>query len=136
LLKEPRGDQLTTSMIRFIVAVILLAVMPLRAQIVNDGATNTLSNVTNSIIADVTVGTNGEAPPQVRPNRTLPKVKPPKTELEFSATPTTGDISRARVFEVRLAPIGGEPDAAENAALASALLGYAKRSGPDDFASL
>ena len=32
-------------------------------------------------------------------------------------------------------PIGGEPSAEENAALAAALLGYAKRSRPDDFAS-
>jgi RHS repeat-associated protein len=40
------------------------------------------------------------------------------------------------VFEEPLIPIGGEPSAAENSALASALLSYAKRSGPDDFASL
>jgi hypothetical protein len=33
-------------------------------------------------------------------------------------------------------PIGGEPGAEENAALAAALLGYAKRGGPDDFTSL
>ncbi|MEO7675667.1 MAG: hypothetical protein ABIV39_02755, partial [Verrucomicrobiota bacterium] len=33
-------------------------------------------------------------------------------------------------------PIGGEPTAEENSALAVALLGYAKRSGPDDFSSL
>src|SRR5205823_9215755 len=35
------------------------AVPTLRAQIVADGATNTLSNVTNSFPGDVTVGTNG-----------------------------------------------------------------------------
>jgi RHS repeat-associated protein len=69
-------------------------------------------------------------------NRTVPNVKPPKTELEFSAHPTTEEIARARVFEEPLVPIGGEPGADANAALASALLGYAKRSGPDDFASL
>src|SRR5438094_9440858 len=45
-------------MIRFILAVTLFAAMSLRAQIVNDGATNTLSNVTNSFTGDVTVGTN------------------------------------------------------------------------------
>src|SRR6266700_6048585 len=56
---------------------------------------------------------------RVTPNRTVPNVKPPKTGLEFSANPTTQEISRARVFEVPLAPIGGEPDAAENAALAT-----------------
>jgi RHS repeat-associated protein len=72
----------------------------------------------------------------ITPNRTLPKVNPPRTELEFSASPTTHEIFRARVFEEPLVPIGGEPSAEENAALAAALLGYAKRSGPDDFASL
>ncbi|MBI3867394.1 MAG: hypothetical protein HY299_02600 [Verrucomicrobia bacterium] len=71
-----------------------------------------------------------------RVNRTLPKVQPPKTELEFSANPTTQEIFRARVFEEPLVPIGGEPSGEENAALAAALLGYAKRSSPDDFASL
>lgn len=33
-------------------------------------------------------------------------------------------------------PSGGEPSDEENAALAAALLGHVKRSGPDDFASL
>ena len=36
-----------------------LALVPVRAQVVNDGATNTLSNVTTNITGDVTVGTNG-----------------------------------------------------------------------------
>ena len=36
-----------------------LTVSPLRAQLVADGATNTLSNVTNNITGTVTVGTNG-----------------------------------------------------------------------------
>ncbi len=36
-----------------------LAVTPLHAQIVNDGATRTLVNVTNNITGTVTVGTNG-----------------------------------------------------------------------------
>jgi hypothetical protein len=35
----------------------------------------------------------------VTPNRTLPKVSPSKTELKFSASPTTQEIFRARVFE-------------------------------------
>ena len=69
-------------------------------------------------------------------NRTLRKVSPPKTGLEFSAEPTTQEISGARVFEEPLVPIGSEPSAGENAALAAALLGYSKRSGPDDFTSL
>jgi hypothetical protein len=39
--------------------VTLLAVTSLRAQVVSDGATNTLSTVTNTFPGDVTVGTNG-----------------------------------------------------------------------------
>lgn len=70
------------------------------------------------------------------PNRTVPKVEPPNAGLEFSARPTSQEIFRARVFEEPLVPIGGEPSAEENAALVGALLGYAKRGGPDDFASL
>ena len=76
----------------------------------------------------------GQTP--VKVNRSVPQVEPPKTALEFSAQPTTQEILRARVFEEPLVPIGGEPTAEENSALAAALLGYAKRSGPDDFASL
>jgi RHS repeat-associated protein len=72
----------------------------------------------------------------VVPNRTVPKVDLPRSALEFSANPTPQELFRARVFEEPLVPIGGEPNAAENAALAAALLGYSKRSGPDDFSSL
>jgi len=70
------------------------------------------------------------------PNRTLPKVEPPKTVLEFSASPTVEEIFRAHVFQEPLVVVGGEPTAAENSALAAALLAYAKRSGPDDFSAL
>ena len=73
---------------------------------------------------------------KMKVNRTVPKVSSPKTGLEFSPSPTTQEIFRARVFEEPLVPVGGEPNADENATLAAALLGYAKRSGPDDFASL
>ena len=37
------------------------------------------------------------APPVV-PNRTLPKVDPPTTELSFSVSPTVQELFRARVF--------------------------------------
>ena len=70
------------------------------------------------------------------PNRALPKFTPPKTTLEFSANPTAEEITRARVLQEPLVPIAGEPGADENATLASALIDYGKRSGPDDFASL
>src|SRR5215467_5578385 len=55
--------------------------------------------------------------------------------LVFSAPPTTEELFRAHVFEEPLVPIGGDPSASQNAALAVALGGYAHRSGPDDFSS-
>lgn len=67
---------------------------------------------------------------------TVPQLEPPKAALEFSASPTTQELFRARVFEEPLVPIGGEPNAAENSALAAALLGYSQRTSPDDFGSL
>ncbi|MBI3851714.1 MAG: hypothetical protein HY298_15780 [Verrucomicrobia bacterium] len=81
-------------------------------------------------------GVCAEAPGRVVVNKTVPKVEPPQASLAFSSTPTTQELFRARLFEEPLVPIGGEPSAEENTALAAALLGYAKRSGPDDFASL
>ena len=72
----------------------------------------------------------------VKVNRTVPKVKPPQKGLELSTNPTVQEISLCRVFQEPLVPIGGEPSADDNAALAKALLGYAKRNGPDDFTSL
>jgi len=78
----------------------------------------------------------GEVTQEVKVNRTLPKVAPLKTVLEFSASPTVEEIFRAHVFEEPLVPVGDKPTAAENSALAGALLRYAKRSGPDDFSAL
>jgi RHS repeat-associated protein len=54
----------------------------------------------------------------------------------LTATPTPQNIFHGRFFEEPLVPIGVEPTAAENAALAAALLSYSKRSSPDDFSSL
>ncbi len=45
--------------LRILSAVVLLAVNTLHAQLVADGATNTLANVTNNITGPVIVGTNG-----------------------------------------------------------------------------
>jgi RHS repeat-associated protein len=56
--------------------------------------------------------------------------------LQFSANPTVEEFLRARVFDEQLVPTGGTPGAAENAALASALVEYTKRAIPDDFSSL
>ncbi|HKQ38302.1 MAG TPA: RHS repeat-associated core domain-containing protein [Verrucomicrobiae bacterium] len=55
--------------------------------------------------------------------------------LTLPANPSADDISRARVFDETLVPIG-VPDAAENAALARALVDYSKRRTVDDFSSL
>jgi RHS repeat-associated protein len=70
------------------------------------------------------------------PNRTRPNVEPFKTVLEFSSSPTVEEIFRAHVFQEPLVPVGPEPAAAENSALAAALQDYARRSGPDDFSAL
>jgi len=43
-------------------ALVMLAVPPLHAQVVNDGASRTLINETNSFLGDVTIGTNGITP--------------------------------------------------------------------------
>jgi RHS repeat-associated protein len=56
--------------------------------------------------------------------------------LGLPAAPTAEELFRSHVFEEPLVPVGGEPGEAENADLAAALRGYAKRNGPDDFASL
>jgi RHS repeat-associated protein len=82
----------------------------------------------------LTVAGMGQSPDNV--NRAVPQVEPPKTSLAFSTSPTMQEFIRVRVFEEPLVPVGAEPSAEENAALAAALLGYAKRNGPDDFASL
>ena len=71
-----------------------------------------------------------------RPNRTVPKVEPPEARLALSANPTAQEIFQAHVFQEPLVPVGGEPSAADNAALAAALAGYSRRTGPDDFSSL
>ena len=48
----------------------------------------------------------------------------PKAPFVFSANPTVEEIFCARVFEEPVVPVGGEPTAEENAALAEALLRY------------
>ncbi|HEX5223257.1 MAG TPA: hypothetical protein VFZ59_27100 [Verrucomicrobiae bacterium] len=72
------------------------------------------------LVATAWAQTNSSSPP-LKINRTIPRFDPPKEELEFSAHPSTQEISRARVFEEPLVPIGGEPGVEENAELAVAL---------------
>jgi hypothetical protein len=69
-------------------------------------------------------------------NEILPQFEPPKNVLQFSAVPTVQDIFEANIFEEPLVPIGGDPTPSENAALATALLDYVKRSGLEDFSNL
>jgi T5SS/PEP-CTERM-associated repeat protein len=71
----------------------LIAAPGLRAQLVNDGATNTLSNVTNIITGSVTVGTNGSFTLLVLSNNCL---------LTNSVTGFIGRDDTARSNEVRL----------------------------------
>ncbi|SPE58715.1 putative Peptidase C39, bacteriocin processing [Verrucomicrobia bacterium] len=87
-----------------------------------------------AFVLALALAVRGEA--QAEPNRTLPKVEPPKAGLTFSTQPTSEEIFRAHIFAEPLVVVGAEPSAAENAALAAALLAYAKRSGPDDFSAL
>src|SRR5271165_2009716 len=79
---------------------------------------------------------NAPAETTTKPNRTLPQFEPPRTSLEFTTNPSADEIFRARVFEEPLVPVGKAPGVEENRALAAALVGYSKRSGPDDFSAL
>src|SRR5205823_9541520 len=78
---------------QLILAALLLIAAPLRAQLVNDGATNTLSNVTNSFSSNVTIGTNGLFTLLVLSNNTL---------LSGSADVIIGRNATAKSNEVRL----------------------------------
>jgi len=60
----------------------------------------------------------------------------PAIALHFSAQPDEAEIFRARVFDEPLVPMGGHPDAGEDAALANALAKYSSRTNIDDFSSL
>lgn len=71
-----------------------------------------------------------------RANRTVPTGRAADVSFNLSANPTDAELFRVRVFQEPLVPIGGQPSATDNAALAAALRGYANRSGPDDFSSL
>ena len=101
-----------------------------------------LASIIGAFVLDASVvSTRGADQPAAAsvPNRSRPKASPAPNApnpLPFSASPTTLELFRARVFEEPLVPIEGEPSVAENADLAAALSGYAHRSGRDDFSSL
>lgn len=73
---------------------------------------------------------------RVEVDRTVPRVEPPRAGLEFSASPTEEEIFRAHVFMEPLVVVGSKPTAKETSELATALLRYARRAGPDDFSAL
>src|SRR5882757_9969736 len=72
---------------------LMLGLLSASAQIVNDGATNTLSNVTNTFTGDVIVGTNGSFTLLVLSDNAL---------LTNSGTGTIGFNTTAKSNEVRL----------------------------------
>jgi YD repeat-containing protein len=57
-------------------------------------------------------------------------------EPRFSAQPSQDEISRARVFEEPLVPIGRRPSPEENRALSKALVAFLKRADSDDTTEL
>src|SRR5882672_467333 len=87
-------------------------------------------------VAPYHAGANDSKPANEAAKPAAQVPQPAGTFLTFSATPTMQEISRIRVFEIPLAPIGAEPSSDENADMAAALVGYSHRSGPDDFSAL
>ena len=59
-------------------------------------------------------------------NRTIPEGAPPAAAWAIPENPTADDIFRSRLFEEPLVPIGGNPSAAENAALGAALAAHTR----------
>ncbi|MGD0383655.1 MAG: hypothetical protein ABSA77_09050, partial [Thermoguttaceae bacterium] len=76
------------------------------------------------------------AAPVVKVNRTVPNVKPPSLELQFSASPADQEISSARVFGGPIISLGKTVSPTENKDLAAALLAYRNRQDPDDASAI
>jgi YD repeat-containing protein len=72
---------------------------------------------------------------KVVPNRTAPVVVPPPLMPRFSEPPTDADFFRARVFDEPLVPLPGPRVAAEDSALANAILGRARAGASEDIAA-
>src|SRR5262245_46307546 len=68
------------------------------------------------------------APPKVKVNRTVPRIKP-VAPLAFSKEPLDVEFLRLHVLDEGLVPLGGATTPTENAALAEALNAY--RAKPD-----
>jgi YD repeat-containing protein len=74
--------------------------------------------------------------PNVVVNRTVPSVTSVPSFPVFSATPRDEEITRARVFEEPLVPLGGVTNIVENRQLAEALLAYLKGGNSEDLSAL
>jgi RHS repeat-associated protein len=103
--------------------------LPITPQMMARAAT-----VTQPVTAQSQFATPPPAP-VVTVNRTVPDVKPPSVDLQFSANPTDEEISRARVFSGPIVSIG-KTTSAENSDLAQALLNYRNRQDPDDASAI
>jgi RHS repeat-associated protein len=68
----------------------------------------------------------------IKVNRALPSFTAHSNAPVFSSPPTDQEISRARVFEEPLFPIGGKTTSEENQLLAKALTVYLKAGRPSD----
>jgi RHS repeat-associated protein len=73
--------------------------------------------------------------PKVTVNRTVPKVQPPNTDIQFSANPTDKEITRAHIFDEPLQPMRAT-SVQDNQDLANALTAFLHRSGSDDVAAI
>lgn len=74
-------------------------------------------------------------PKNVKANKKKPKFTPPSAELKFSADPQEQELRQVRVLADALVP-SDKTTAAENKALAGALLAYQKRGARDDWSAL
>jgi RHS repeat-associated protein len=80
-----------------------------------------------SVPASAAPPTQPAAPPAVKVNRTVPKVRPVPLRPVFSAEPSDSEIFKARIFEEPFVPVGGRTTPEENRALADAIEAFVAR---------
>lgn len=73
--------------------------------------------------------------PKITVNRTVPSVKPPSTEITFSANPTDMEIRQVHIFAGQLVPLG-TTTVQDNQDLAQALTTFLQRTQNDDFTTI
>jgi RHS repeat-associated protein len=77
-----------------------------------------------------------EAPPKLRPNRTVPAHSNPSAAFVLAENPSAQEIHAVRLFSEPLLTASAAPSAEENRALAKSLHYHVKRSVVDDYADL